>query len=347
MNNSPQVNIKHLRDFVTDVSAANGSGFDRKEIQWEGISDPPLIVEVLSIAPGKQTDPIYYADQVELVICWRGRGTVSVEMQQSDGPGWEPRVVDAPDSAGIRIAPGDTLVLPKYALHSFTALAEERKTVQHPFPKAGQNPLLWSVEKLVLLLVRMPDMRGILPNGGVQNKDEPNSKIGSFSNGYPQVLSGDALTSYKRAIPDYLGFERDPALICVRSKIWGKEGLVAGGATDFAKPVFHFTAYTFIPSQENPEHFHPKSVELVLCWQGRADMTVRPSLNPDDAGNAKWYDAYERRELMEGDLVLVPKGALHWYATSGNEDLVLLALQTPHPVLHVLEDDSPGSTLDA
>jgi quercetin dioxygenase-like cupin family protein len=190
------------------------------------------------------------------------------------------------------------------------------------------------VGKLILLLIRIPE------------KSDASQLVESFPDGYPQVLTGDALASYKRKILDYLGYELNPKLICVRSKIWGKEGLVAGGVTDFAKPFFHFTAYTFVPPQENPEHYHPKSVELVLCWQGRANMTVRPSLDPNNAGNVGWEDALEEREIVEGDLVLVPKGALHWYAISGNEDLVLLALQTPHPVLHVLEDDSPGSSLD-
>jgi quercetin dioxygenase-like cupin family protein len=337
VNATPQVNIKHLRDFVADVRATSDPqhpNFERKKIDW-GITEPHLTVEILSIAPGKETPAHYYADQAELVICWRGRGTVSIALQQSDGSGWEPPIADAPDSNGIHIAPGDTLVIPKHAVHKFAALAQERKSVQHPFPKANQNPQVWAVEKLVLLLVRIPDIGAAY------------TEVDSFPGGFMQVLSSDALTSYKRKILDYLGFELDPTVICVRSKIWGKEGLVAGGATDFAKPVFHFTAYTFVPEQENPEHFHPKSVELVMCWLGRAVMTVRPSQNPKNAGNAKWDNALVERELTEGDLVLVPKGALHWYAVSGAEDLVLLALQTPHPVLHVLEDDSPGSSLDA
>jgi quercetin dioxygenase-like cupin family protein len=336
-----QVNIKHLRDFVANVRVSESAGFERVPIAWPDMSDLSPAVEVLSIAPGKQTLPHYYTDHVELVICWSGRATVSVALKQSAGSGWDPCIVDASDSNGIHIGPGDTLVLPKNALRRFTALDEERKSVQHPFPRAGQNPQVWPVEKLVLLLVRVRDKGDGVPYDGASYVE-----VESFPNGFSQVLSSDALTSYKRKILDYLGFELDPKLICVRSKIWGKEGLVAGGATDFAKPFFHFTAYTFVPGQENPEHYHPKSVELVLCWQGRANMTVRPSLDPDDAGNIGWHDAREKREIVEGDLVLVPQGALHWYAISGNEDLVLLALQTPHPVLHVLEDDSPGSSLD-
>ena len=39
------------------------------------------------------------------------------------------------------------------------------------------------------------------------------------------------------------------------------------------------------------------------------------------------------------DSVLVPNGALHWYETAGNEDLILLAMQVPHPILHIYEDD--------
>ncbi|BDC46053.1 cupin domain-containing protein [Paraburkholderia terrae] len=334
MDGIAQVNIKRLRDYVEDTGAENCPGFFCKQIKWDCADGLSPIVEVLSIAPGKQTPPQYYVDQVNLVICWRGRGTVSLAVRKSDDTGWEPPIADAPESKGIHIAPGDTLVFPRHAVHQFTALGEERKSVQHPFPTPNHDPQVWPVEKLVLLLIRIPQ------DGDAHTLAEP------FPGGFPQVLSSDALASYKRKILDYLGFELNPKLICVRSKIWGKEGLVAGGVTDFAKPLFHFTAYTFVPGQENPEHYHPKSVELVLCWQGRANMTVRPSLNPDDAGNIGWDDAREMREIVEGDLVLVPQGALHWYAILGNEDLVLLALQTPHPVLHVLEDDSPGSSLD-
>ncbi|SAL07020.1 Cupin domain protein [Caballeronia calidae] len=328
-----QVDIKHLRDFVANVSAANGPGFACTQM-WGGTGAPPLIVEIFSIAPGMQTPAECGTDGVGLIICWRGRGTVSLALRKSDDSGWEAPIVDAPGSNGIHITPGDTLILPKRSAHRFTALAEERKSVQHPFPRANQDPQVWPVEKLVLLRVSIPG------KGNLHRMAEP------FPDGFSQVLSGDALTSYKRRIADYLGFELDPKLICVRSKIWGKEGLVAGGATDFAKPMFHFTAYTFVPRQENPEHHHPKSVELVLCWQGRAKMTVRPRRDEDNVGDIRWEDAREERELSEGDLVLVPEGALHWYGVSGEEDLVLLALQTPHPVLHVLEDDSSGSSLD-
>ena len=45
-------------------------------------------------------------------------------------------------------------------------------------------------------------------------------------------------------------------------------------------------------------------------------------------------------ELNEGDTSLVPMGALHWYANASNEDCVLIALQSPHPILHILEEDT-------
>ena len=93
-----------------------------------------------------------------------------------------------------------------------------------------------------------------------------------------------------------------------------------------------------MPKQENPEHYHPDSNELIICMRGRARITVRPLIDRNDF-EAGWEEAYDEREMVEGDSVLVPNGALHWYATAGNEDLVLLEMQVPHSILHIYEDD--------
>ena len=194
-----------------------------------------------------------------------------------------------------------------------------------PRPIAGQKENYWPVEKTVLIVmhtkgaVRVGD--ATLPAGNTQPPEK----------GKPPYLP-------VRPISKYSGFERDPLLQSVRTKFWGRDGELPNGDPDDAKSSFHFTVYTFVPKQENPEHYHPDSNELIICMSGRARVTVRPLIDRKHFA-AGWEEAYDEREMAEGDSVLVPIGALHWYATAGNEDLVLLAMQVPHSILHVYEDD--------
>jgi quercetin dioxygenase-like cupin family protein len=131
----------------------------------------------------------------------------------------------------------------------------------------------------------------------------------------PTVTDASSLI---RKISRYSYFNRNPEERCVRSRIWGREaqGKLDGGS-DVAKPYFHLTAYCFVPQQENPQH------HLV---------------DDDDFGRG-WEDQFEAREIEPGDVIIVPIAAQHRYITSGNEDLVLLASQTPHPIMHILEQE--------
>jgi mannose-6-phosphate isomerase-like protein (cupin superfamily) len=47
--------------------------------------------------------------------------------------------------------------------------------------------------------------------------------------------------------------------------------------------------------------------------------------------------------LEEGDLVLVPMAAWHQYFNSGNMRCKVMALQTPHPIMHTLIDETNGA----
>src|SRR6185295_14624757 len=101
---------------------------------------------------------------------------------------------------------------------------------------------------------------------------------------------------------------------------------------------------TFVPKQMNPGHFHPESVEWVACLQGRASMTVRAKKpKPQEGWDAPDTSPPPNNDTLtirEGDSVLVPAAHWHQYITDGNEDCLLIVSQTPHPVLHILEDEA-------
>jgi len=337
-----QVQLKSIRDYVGDVRSQPRDNAGNpipnpahqpnltihstvtRERMWGKGANQPLEVSVYSIAPGEEDTWHHHPDHIELVICWRGRGTATI-VRTSAGPAFE-----------FPIQPGDSIVVPKGALHKFKALLNDEMLLPNPanLPVPIQPSRIWPVEKLELVVihahgcVRVPDA-GRLPAVQKLDRNDPDPKI------------ANELYRMMRPIGKFCGYARDPKLQCVRSRIWGREAErnFAGDADD-AKPTLHFTAYTFIPGQENPEHYHPLSVEFVMCLQGRAHMTVRPMLKPGDF-EAGWKDPCNVAEMNEGDTALVPMGALHWYCNATNEDCVLIALQSPHPILHILEDDAP------
>lgn len=334
-----QVHRKSIRDFVGDVRSKPKDGEGKpvpdpvyqpniaiyptitRERMWGKGANEPLEVSVYSIAPGEE-DPVHrHPNHIELVICWRGQGTATIE--KTDGGAFE-----------FDIQRGDSIVVPKNAWHKFTARFAQQMAIPNPAnkPVPIDPSKMWPVEKLELVVIHA--------HGCVREVPEP--KADPLPQ--PKILDRNDkdLYSLMRPIGQFCGYARDVRLQCVRSRVWGREAENnVGGLADDAKPTLHFTAYTFVPGQENPEHYHPNSVEFVMCLQGRAQMTVRPMIAPGDfEAEAGWEDPYDVAELNEGDTALVPMGALHWYANASNEDCVLIALQSPHPILHILEDDT-------
>jgi quercetin dioxygenase-like cupin family protein len=342
-----------IRDFVGDVRSTpkdnqgniipkTGSQPDfppiTRELMWEAKGkDRPLEVHVYSIAPGAEDSLHRHTEGIELMICWRGRGTMTIKTPSGE-------------LFQFKIERGDSVVVPTGAWHMVTALPEDKMEIANPqkppppTPAPGQpdnsvpeiaKQNLWAIEKLELVIIHA---QGCTSEAPVENIDLL-TNLQDLKRDNP--ADANALYRMMRPIGKFCGYARNPSLQCVRARIWGREAeRDTEGAADDAKPTLHFTAYTFVPTQENPEHYHPHSVEFVMCLQGRAKMTVRPMIDPNDFSQG-WERALDSAELNEGDAVLVPIGALHWYANASKEDCVLIALQSPHPILHILEDDAP------
>jgi quercetin dioxygenase-like cupin family protein len=303
------VEVKKIRDFVGNVRIADQDHPDAVpvscETMWDRTKGRPLQVQLYSLAPGATVNDQHHDEGMSLVLCWSGGGKATVTPRKVDDTGWGAALPE------VNLVPGDTMAVPRAAKIRFAA----NSTVQPDNKDPGD---LQPVDKFVFLLLQS-DMP--------QSVDPP---------ALPTVTDASSLI---RKISRYSYFNRNAEERCVRSRIWGREaqGKLDGGP-DIAKPYFHLTAYCFVPQQENPQHFHPHSLEFVLCVQGRANMTVRHLVDDDDFGRG-WEDQFEVREIEPGDVIIVPIAAQHRYITSGSEDLVLLASQTPHPIMHILEQE--------
>jgi len=308
------LNKKEIHDFIADTemvgsSPPSATGFERRTL-WSKVDTHDLAqVEVYSFEPGQSSSAHYHSTHIELVVCWRGRGVATVALPASDStptaPKWDPPFQD------VTIAAGDTLVIPKGALHRFQSAG----VLQNPDPRDRDK----RVEKLILIVIHAIN--------GVPVTELAKEITGTATKPYPATL--------KRNYRDerYLKFDRDHEKRAVRARIWGRDADTEDGAADTAKESLHFTLYTFVPHQENPGHFHPHSMELVICVQGRARMLVKPWTDPG------WGTQVEGI-IREGDSVLVDEVGWHRYITSGNDDCLLLAMQTPHPIMHTLEHET-------
>jgi quercetin dioxygenase-like cupin family protein len=309
------LNRKEIHDFIADTEMVGSpppspTGFERKTI-WSTAESSDLIeAEVYSFEPGRSSDAHHHPDHVELVICWRGRGTMSIAPLKADStpsaPAWDTPFQD------VTIAAGDTFIIPKGASHRFQSVGP----LQNPEPKDRDK----LVEKLVLIVVHAIN--------GVAVKELPGKLEGLPAKPYPASL--------KRNYRDekYFKFDRNHKNRAIRARIWGRDADAESGAADTAKESLHCTLYTFVPGQENPGHFHPHSVELVFCLQGRARMSTKPK-NPGTGWGNEVVGT-----IREGDSVLVAEADWHRYITSGNDDCLLLAMQTPHPIMHTLEHET-------
>lgn len=311
------VEIRKIRDFVGNASANDVPITDETKITdetiWERDGDrQPFEVVLHTFAPGASSEAkeVSHDDGMGLAICCSGSGDAVITPRKADDSGW-----DSP-LAAVTLVPGDTMAIPRSAKYYFVAKDKIR-----PANQDTDHP----VDKFVLLMLhtQMPKTPKAPPP-------------------LPPIADAKDLI---RKISLYSYFNRNPVERCIRSRMWGREGLgKLDGAADIAKAYFQVVLYCFVPGQENPQHFHPHSVEFVLCLQGRASMIVRRLVDEKTANAGKgfnrgWEDQFDAREIEPGDTVLVPMAAQHRYIASGNEDVVLLACQTPQPIMHVLEHE--------
>jgi len=137
-----------------------------------------------------------------------------------------------------------------------------------------------------------------------------------------------------------INWEENKNFRAKRIRVWGREAPKGeGGKVDRIKEQLQFTLYTFVPEQENPGHFHPHSIELIIALDGGAFTMIRPKI--DDDG---WTPEanQEQATLDAGDLVLVPLAGWHRYINRSAERCKVMALQTPHPIMHTLIAETDG-----
>ena len=235
-----------------------------RERMWGKGANQPLEVSVYSIAPGEEDELHFHPDHIELVICWRGRGTVTIARTKAVEGNNIPEQVG--DAFQIKIRPGDSLVVPKGAFHRFVADSAQPMLLPNPAnpPVPIDDSLNWPAEKLELIVIHAHGCVRVPGVDPVTLKEITLQDIKPLDRTDEKEKDND-LYSLLRPIGKFCGYARDVRLQCVRARIWGREAErnTAGDADD-AKPTLHCTAYTFIPGQENPEHYHPHSVEFVM-----------------------------------------------------------------------------------
>ena len=148
-----------------------------------------------------------------------------------------------------------------------------------------------------------------------------------------------------KALGDDPGNWEDPKYRAKRIRVWGKEAGVEKNVprerVDANKGQFHFTLYTFNPKQTNPGHFHPHSIEFVFALTNEVEFTIRSKL----AGGGWDSPSDVQEQILEpGDMVLVPLAAWHQYVNrSGTEKSMVMAMQSPHPIMHTLLYETNGA----
>ncbi len=297
-----KLDIRNIDDFTLDPGVDEGV----MEELWHRspVDDQPVDAWVYVVKAAHSWPPDHYHPRCsELVLWWGGSGKVILRLpdravpwpQWEAAPKWEATV------HAIDIKAGDSVVVPRGALHRFTA-------------DAAQN--------LVLTIVHTDDPRAVAGNIGAATpvpSTDP-AFIRNLDSGAPAAIENRRRRRAKR------------------NRVWGLEVKSPGGPLpDPSKAEFHVVQYVFKPSQWNMAHFHPHSVELVICRKGEGEASV---VYPKIPGEFPGWDktSTETVALKAGDTMVVPMAALHEYwDKTENDDLFLLAMQTPQPIMHITE----------
>ena len=267
-----------------------------------------LKIDARRLQAGSSTEAYALKNHFELVIVWSGTGSLRYSTPESNG-----RV------AKLSLNPLDTAALPPNTFHEFSA-------------DTGQT--------LIVLTIQGLDGKPFEKESG---------KLGST----PDDVERLKARNIAAVAADPVNWEMNPKFRAKRIRLWGKEARVEKHGdvferldVDAIKEQLHLTLYTFVGGQTNPGHFHPQSVEFVLALDDGALFTIREKNDPD--GWATFGRAQEK-PLVRGDMVLVPMAAWHQYIntkTAGTDDqkkCKVLALQTPHPIMHTLVNETDGS----
>ncbi len=266
-----------------------------------------LDVGAYRVDSGSATEAHAHAEHFELVIVWSGSGSLRYSPAKSR------------HSVRLPLNLLDTAAIPPNTLHEFSA-------------DRG--------ETLVLLTIHGLDGKTLTTEQGKLPTTAGESDVIKTRN-------------IRDIAADGQNWETNPKFRARRIRLWGKEARVEKNGDIFERPdvdeikqQLHLTLYTFVGGQTNPGHFHPHSVEFVVAIDDGALFTVREKNDPD--GWAAFGRAQENL-LTAGDMVLVPLAAWHQYINTKPNDIDqrnrcrVLALQTPHPIMHTLVNETDGN----
>jgi quercetin dioxygenase-like cupin family protein len=276
-------------------------GINAKTLWGYADTNGLVSVELYGIAPGGAFAPHAHPGNVTIIICWRGKGKAVVA--EAGGSGWQPAYAE------FSFKKYDTFVVPRGALYRVRVEAGETEQlvmlVIHPIAADG-------FEEVLADLPESDDRR--FPEPKRLDPDD----------------SWDPTRNEQIYVFDPIGAHR-----AKRVRIWGREGESGTGAADWAKQDCHLVAYCFGKGQENPPHFHPYSVEFMLGMLGDTLTYTRDKRwGRYEAG---WKPEREQGTIRNGDTALVPLADIHRYVNHAESASIVLALQTPQPIMHTLE----------
>jgi quercetin dioxygenase-like cupin family protein len=262
-----------------------------------------LNVELYTMKPGEKLRCHYHRDHMEAVICWEGAGTVTIAENEITGMKW------AGAYRPFAIKQYDSFIVPRGALHEIEVAP--------------------GTMRLVLIV-----LHALVDKAFTEETQEMTGDGGST---LPNGLKHDSLTPKKLKQTD-----SDPLHRAKRTRVWGRDGEGTDGSADIAKTDFQMTAYIFAPKQENPAHFHPYSVELMIGWTGETETYTRDKrwIKPEVEADEGWKTTRKVSVIRPGDTALVPLAAIHRYVNRTQHESIVVALQTPHPIMHTLEHET-------
>lgn len=290
--------------------------FIKKTLWAPDATDSRLNVDVYAVRAGGKVETRYNPDHMSMVICWQGSGEVTIAQPNPGGsqPSW------AAPYHTFRVGEFDTFVVPKGALHRF--IADDEITERFGW---------------VLLVVN--------PLDGVGLSEEPGAFSGTPKEPFRWTKKLSPTGSYdpetRKPVYDY---DKVKGHRAKRIRVWGREAVDDNGRPDPAKEQFHLVAYPFDKKQENPAHFHPHSVELMIGVDGTTDVYTRAKhwvSKNDDIPDQGWAKDQVEGQLARGDTAVIGLGDIHRYVNRSEDNTsIVLAMQTPQPIMHTLEHET-------
>jgi quercetin dioxygenase-like cupin family protein len=280
-----------------------GAGLTAKSLWRTTETRAYLNIEIYAVEPGGNIAARYHDGFPAMLICWQGAGTMTIAEPADGGSAWK-----AP-YATLAIEQYDCVYVRPGALYRIDAGATQ--------PEG----------RLVVLAVHALQ--------GQPFNESPGTLGTPGATAYPWIRHLAPDREPKPGEPPVYTWDPNEEHRATRNRIWGKDGVLPEGAPDPAKEYFHLVAYCFNAHQENPPHFHPRSVEFMLGLTGSA-LTYTRSKLPNANG---WDPTINEKTINPGDTALVRLADIHRYVNTTDKRAIVLALQTPQPIMHTLEHE--------